>query len=91
MLQPLLQLLLSQLGADVQAERHGAFRLGTVLGMVTAQGDQLFANRAAAVRLALAGSRVRHNALHLLARRQSAICVATLTSVHKRLDTPLNR
>jgi hypothetical protein len=83
-------LLLSQLLPDVETERHHAFRLGTVFGMVATQGDQLFANWAAAIGFAFARTRVRDNALHLLTRRQATVGVATLAGVNKRLDTTLD-
>ena len=54
MLEPLLQLLLSQLLPDVEAEGHHAFGLGAVFGVVAAEGNQLLADRAAAIGLAFA-------------------------------------
>jgi hypothetical protein len=59
--------------------------------MVTAESDKLLANRTATVSLALAVLRVRHDALHLLTRRQTTICIATLTGVNERLDAALYR
>lgn len=90
MLKPLLQLLLAQLLPDVEAKWHHAFRLGTVFGMVAAQGDQLLANWTAAVGLAFARTRVRDDTLHLLTRWQPAVGIATLTCVNKRLNTALD-
>jgi len=69
---------------------HGAFLLLTVLGMVAAEGDELLANWAASVGLALAVLRVLDDALHLLARGQTAVGVATLAGVHQGLDAPLD-
>lgn len=77
----MLQLLLPQLLLDVQTERDGTFVLLTVFGVVAAQSNQLLADGAAAIRLALAALCVLHNALHLLAGRQQAVGVAALTGV----------
>lgn len=90
LLQPVLQLLLSQLLLDVQTERNGTLVLLTVFGVVAAQGNELLADGAAAVCFALAALRVLNDALHLLAGRQRAVGVATLTRVHERLDAALD-
>ena len=58
--------------------------------MVAAEGDQLFADRTAAVGLALAGLGVAHHPLHLVAAGQAAVGVAALARVHQRLDAPLD-
>lgn len=75
---------------DVGTEGHGALLLLTMLGMVTTEGDELLANGATAVGLSLAVLRMLDDALHLLARRQAAVGVATLAGVHQRLDTTLD-
>lgn len=79
----MLQLLLPQLLLDVQAERDGTFVLLTVLGVVAAQGNELLADRTAAVGFALAALCVLNNTLHLLAGWQRAVGVATLTCVYE--------
>lgn len=81
LLQSLLHLLLSQLLLDVQAERNGALGLLTELGVVATQRDELLANGAPSVGLPLAGLRMRHHPLHLVARRQPAVCVSALAGV----------
>ena len=90
LLEPVLQLLLPELLLDVEAEGHGALVLLAVLGVVAAQGDELFADGAAAVGLALAALGVLHHPLHLLAGRQRAVGVAALAGVHQRLDAALD-
>lgn len=90
LLQSVLQLLLPQLLLDVQAERDGTLVLLAVFGVVAAQSDELLADGAAAVGLALAAFRVLHHALHLLAGRQRAVGVAALAGVHQRLDAALD-
>jgi len=61
-----------------------------VFGVVAAQRNELLADGTAAVCLALAAFRVLDNALHLLAGRQGAVGVATLTRVDQRLDAALD-
>ena len=58
--------------------------------MIAAESDQLFADGAAAVGLALAGLGVAHHPLHLVAAGQAAVGVAALARVHQRLDAPLD-
>lgn len=86
---PLGQILLSQFLLDVWTERHQTLVLLAVLCMVTTQSDELFADRTPSVSLSFAVLRVRHNALHLLTRRQTTICIAALTSMDQRLDAAL--
>jgi len=88
---PLSQVLLMQLLLDVGTERHQTFVLLAVLCVVAAECNELFANGRSSVRLALAILGVRHNALHLLTRWKTTICIATLTGVHQRLNATLNR
>ena len=90
LLEPVLQLLLPELLLDVEAEGHGALVLLAVLGVVATQGDELFADGATAVGLALAALGVLHHPLHLLAGRQRAVGVAALAGVHQRLDAALD-
>ena len=88
---PLSQVLLTQFLLDIRTERHQTLVLLAVFRMIAAKSDELFANRAATVSLSLAALRVRHHALHLLTRRQTAIYIATLTAVNERLDAALYR
>lgn len=83
-------MLLAELVLDVEAEGYGALVLLAVLGVVAAQGDELLADGAAAVGLALATFGVLHHALHLLAGRQAAVGVATLAGVNQGLDATLD-
>ena len=78
--------MLSQLLLDVLTEGHKALGLLTHLGVVAAQGDQLFADGASAVGLSLALLGVRDDALHLVTRRGSAVGVAALAGVNEALD-----
>lgn len=61
-----------------------------MFGVVAAQSNELLADRTAAVCFALAAFCVLHDALHLLAGRQGAVGIATLTCMHKRLDAALD-
>jgi hypothetical protein len=85
-----LELLLPQLVLDVQTEGYRTLVLLAVLGVVAAQGDELLADGAATVGLALATFGVLHHTLHLLAGRQAAVGVATLAGVDQRLDAALD-
>lgn len=76
---------------DVRAEWHQALGLLAVFSMVAAQGDKLLANRTTTMGLSLAVLRVLDYPFHLLTAWQTTICIATLTRVHQRLNTPLNR
>lgn len=87
---PLSEILLPKLLLDVRTERNQTFVLFAVLRVVAAQGNELFANRTSPVGLPLAVLRVRDDALHLLARRQTTIGIATLASVNERLDAALD-
>lgn len=88
---PLLQLLLLQFVFDVRTERHRTLGLLTMFCMVTTQCNQLLANRTTTVRFAFAQFCVAYNAFHLLTRRQTTICIATLARMHQRLNASLNR
>lgn len=90
LLEAVLQLLLPQLVLDVEAEGHRALVLLAVLGVVTAKRDELLADRAAAIGLALAALGVLHHALHLLAGWKRAVSIATLAGVHQGLYAALN-
>ena len=58
--------------------------------MVTAEGNELFADGAAPVGLPLALLRVRHHPLHLVAARQSTVGVSALACMDEALDAPLD-
>ena len=58
--------------------------------MVAAERNQLFADGATPVGLALAGLGVADDALHLVAGREAAVGVAALAGVHQALDAPLD-
>ena len=75
---------------DVYAEGDGALGLVAGLGVVAAQGDELLADGAAPVRLALAALGVRDDPLHLPAGRQLAVGVAALARVHQGLYASLD-
>lgn len=90
LLHPLLDLLLLQLLLDAGAERHRALGLLAMLRVVAAQRDQLLADGAVALGLALADLGVRDDALHLLAGREAAVRVAALAGVDEGLDAPLD-
>lgn len=64
----MLQLLLFKLMLNVRTEGNWTLLLLTMLGMVTAQGDELFANGTTSIRFSLAVLGVGDNTLHLLAR-----------------------
>lgn len=64
----LFKLLLFKLMLYVRTEGHWTLLLLTMLGMVTAQGDELLANGATSVHFPLAVLGVGDNTLHLLAR-----------------------
>jgi hypothetical protein len=83
---PLSQKLLLHVGT----ERHQALALLAVLCMIAAESDELFAYQAVAMSVALKVVDVNQNAVHLLTRRQATVCIATLTSVNKRLNASLN-
>lgn len=59
--------------------------------MIATKSDQLLANGAAAVGLALALSSVSNHPLHLVATGKSAVSVPTLAGVNKGLDASLDR
>lgn len=75
---------------DVGTERHGALLLLTVLRVIATECDKLLANGASSVGLALAVLRMLDNELHLLARWQAAVGIATLAGVRQRLDATLD-
>ena len=58
--------------------------------MVAAQSNELLADGAATIRLALAAFCVLNNALHLLAGRQRAVGVAALARMDQRLNASLD-
>ena len=58
--------------------------------MIAAESDQLFADGAAAVGLALAGLGVAHHPLHLVAAGKPAVGVSALAGVDQALDAPLD-
>ena len=60
------------------------------LGVVAAEGDELFADGAAAVGLPLALLGVRHHPLHLVAAWQAAVGVSALAGVDQALYAPLD-
>lgn len=90
LLEAVLKLLLAQLVLDVEAEGHGALVFLAVLGVVTAKSNELLADRAATVGLALTALGVLHHTLHLLAGWKRAVGIATLAGVHQRLYAALD-
>lgn len=86
----MLQLLLSKLLFYVEAKWHRALVLLTVLGMIAAQSNELLTDGTATIRFPLAALCVLHHTLHLLARWQGAVGIATLTGVDQRLNAALN-
>lgn len=90
LLQAVLELLLTELVFDVEAEGHRALVLLTVLGVVAAESNELLADGAPSVGLAFAAFGVLDNPFHLLTGRQRAVGVATLAGVDQRLDTALD-
>ena len=60
------------------------------LGVVAAEGDELFADGAAAVGLPLALLGVRDHPLHLVAAWQAAVGVSALAGVDQALYAPLD-
>ena len=58
--------------------------------MVTAEGNELFADRTSTVLLFLACSRVLYDFLHLSTRRQMTIFILTSTSVNQGLYATLD-
>lgn len=86
----MLQLLLAKLVLDVFTERDRALVLLTVLSVVATQRDKLLANGAATIGFSLATFCVLNNTFHLLAGRQRAVRVSTLTCVDEGLDATLD-
>ena len=62
----------------------------TELGVVAAEGYQLFTDGAASVGLPLALLGVADHPLHLVTARQPAVGVPALTGVHQALDAALD-
>ena len=83
-------MLLAELVLDVEAEGYGALVLLAVFGMVAAQSNELLADGAATVGLALASLGVLHHTFHLLAGRQGAVGIAALAGVDQGLNAALN-
>ena len=75
---------------DAYAEGDGALGLVAGLGVVAAQRDELLADGAAPVRLALAANGVCHDALHLPAGLILLAVGKALAGVHQGLDAPLD-
>lgn len=90
LLQAVLELLLTELVFDVEAEGHGALVLLAVLCVVAAQSNELLADGAPSIGLALAAFGVLDNPFHLLTGWQRAVGIATLAGVDQRLDTALD-
>ena len=84
-----MHLLLAQLLLDTLTEGHRALGLVAHLGVVTAERDQLFANRTAAVRLSPALASVRDDPLHLQTRGGHAVRVSALAGMDKALNASL--
>ena len=61
-----------------------------MLGVITAQSNELFADRATTIGFALATFGVLDNTLHLLTGRERAVGVATLTSMDQGLNAALD-
>lgn len=59
--------------------------------MVAADGDELLADGTAGVDSLLAHLGVLHDALHLVARHSTAVCIATLAGVNKGMYASLKR
>ena len=64
--------------------------LVTMLGMITAQGNQLLADRAGIVQLSFAAHSVSHDTFHLMACVVAAIGILALTGMNQRGNTPLD-
>jgi hypothetical protein len=62
-----------------------------MLGMVTTEGNELLAYRTTSVRFPLADLCMLNNTFHLLTAWEAAISITTLTSMHQRLYTALDR
>lgn len=90
LLEPVLQLLLSELLLNVEAEWHRAFVLLAVLGMVAAEGNKLFADGASTIGFPFTAFGVLYNPLHLLAGRQGTIGIAALAGMYQRLYASLD-
>lgn len=86
----MLELLLTELVFDVEAEGHGALVLLAVLCVVAAESNELLADGAPSVGLAFAAFGVLDDPFHLLTGRQRAVGVAALAGVHQRLDAALD-
>lgn len=86
----MLDLLLAELVFDVEAEGHRAFIFLAVFGVVAAKSNELLTHWAASISLALAALGVLHDSLHLLARWQRAVGIATLAGMHQGLDAALD-
>lgn len=86
----MLQLLLPELLLDVEAEWHRAFVLLAVLGVVAAEGDELFADGASTIGFPFAAFGVLYDPLHLLAGRQGTVGIAALAGMYQRLYAALD-
>ena len=81
---------MSQLLFNVEAERYGTFCLLTELGVVRAEGNQLFTDWAAPDGFPLALLDVAEHPLHLVTAVQAAVDVPALTRVLQALDAALD-
>ena len=75
---------------DARAEWHGTLVFLTILGVIAAQGDQLFADWTSTVRLALTALGMRDDTLHLGTARHTAVGIAALAGVQQRIDAALD-
>ena len=89
LLQPLLQLLLSQLLFDVLTKMNRTFGLLAHLGVIAAECDQLLANRTAAIGLPLTLPGMTDHSFHLVTARRPTIGITALAGVNQAVDTAL--
>ena len=75
---------------DAGTEGNRTLIVVTVLRMIAAQSNELFADGTSSILLLLAGPCVLHDFLHLGTRRQMTIFVFAATSVDQGLYTALD-
>lgn len=74
----LLHLLLTELGLDMATIWYNAFLFPTMLRMIAAKSDELFANRTAIVTFPFATLRMFHDSFHFHTAGYSAILHPTV-------------
>jgi hypothetical protein len=90
LMSPLCLLLFLELLTNVGAERDLTALIGAVLGMVTAEGDELFADWTMTALSLFTCFRVLDDAFHFVATQPAAVGISTGAGVDEGLNAPLN-